>query len=78
MPTKFMAPTYIIQNVLEDDMHLAIQLRMEELVKLNENHSHARENMNHIQLLWKYHQDDKSKMKSFKEGKLVLWMPKTT
>jgi hypothetical protein len=51
MPTKFMAPTYIIQNVLEDDMHLAIQLRMEELVKLNENHSHARENMNHIQLL---------------------------
>ncbi len=33
--------------------------------------------MNHIQLLlWKYQQDDKGNMKSFKEGELVLWMPK--
>jgi len=46
---------------------------MEELVKLD-----AKENMNHIQLLWKYQQDDKGKMKSLKEGELVLWMPKAT
>jgi hypothetical protein len=50
---------------------------MEEFVKINENHWHVGENMNNIQLLWKYQQDDKGKMKSFKEGELVLWMPKT-
>jgi len=33
--------------------------------------------MNHIQLLRKYQQDDKGKMKSFKERELVLWMPKS-
>jgi len=49
---------------------------MEELVKLHENCWHARENMNHIKLLRKFQQDDKGKMKSFKEGELVLWMPK--
>jgi hypothetical protein len=32
--------------------------------------------MNHIQLLQKYQQDDNGNMKNFKEGKLVLWMPK--
>jgi hypothetical protein len=51
---------------------------MEELVKLDENNWHARENTNHIQLLQKYQQDDKSKMKHFNEGELVLWMLKTT
>ncbi len=49
---------------------------MEELVKLDENCWHAGENMNHIQLLREYQQDDKGKMKSFKERELVLWMPK--
>jgi hypothetical protein len=48
------------------------------VIKLNENHWHAKENMNHIQLLRKYQQDDKGKMKSFKKGELVLWMPKAT
>jgi hypothetical protein len=38
----------------------------------------ARENINHIQLLHKEQKDEKGKMKSFKEGKLVLWMLKTT
>jgi hypothetical protein len=55
MLAKFMAPTHIIQNVLEDDMYLVIWLKMEELVKLNENHSNVGENMNHIQLLGEYH-----------------------
>ncbi len=76
MLAEFMVPTHIIQNVLEDDIHLAIRIWMEELVKLHENCWHARENMNHIKLLRKYQQDDKGKMKSFKEGELVLWMPK--
>jgi hypothetical protein len=48
MPTKFMVPTHRIWNVPKDDIHLSIQVRMEELVKLNENHWHAKENMNHI------------------------------
>jgi len=39
---------------------------------------HVEENMNHIQLIQKYQQDDKGKMKSFKKGKLVLRMPKAT
>ncbi len=73
-----MVPIHKIQNVLEDDIQLAIQVRMEELVKLDENCWHVRENMNHIQLLQIYQQDDKGKMKIFKEGKLVLWMPKAT
>jgi hypothetical protein len=50
---------------------------MEELIKLDENRWHARENMNHIQLLQKYQQDDTGKMKFFKEGELVLWMLKS-
>jgi hypothetical protein len=78
MPTKFRVPIHKIQNVLEDDIQLAIQVRMEELVKLDENCWHVRENMNHIQLLQKYQQDDKGKIRSFKKGELVLWMPKAT
>jgi hypothetical protein len=38
----------------------------------------AGENINHIQLLCKEQRDEKGRMKSFKEGKLVLWMPKAT
>jgi hypothetical protein len=78
MSTKFRVPIHKIQNVPEDDIQLAIQVRMAELVKLDENYWHVRENMNHIQLLQKYQQDDKSKMKSFKEGELVLRMLKAT
>jgi hypothetical protein len=33
-----MVPIRKIRNILKDDIHLAIQVRMEELVKLNENH----------------------------------------
>jgi hypothetical protein len=78
MPTEFMIPTHKIWNVPKDNIHLAIQVRMEKLVKLDENHWHAGENMNHIQVLWKYQQDDKGKMKSLKEGELVLWMLQAT
>jgi hypothetical protein len=49
---------------------------MEELIKLDENPWHAIENMNHIQLLQKYQNNNKDGMKSFNEGELVLWMPK--
>ncbi len=38
----------------------------------------ARENINHIQQLHKDRWDDKRKMKSFEEGKLMLWMSKAT
>jgi hypothetical protein len=46
-----MVPTHKVQNILEDDIHLAIQVKMKEFVKLNENCWHAKENMNCIQLL---------------------------
>jgi hypothetical protein len=49
---------------------------MEELVKLDENCWHVRENVNHTQLLRKYQQDENDKMKNLKGGELVLWMPK--
>jgi hypothetical protein len=41
MPATFML-THKIQNVLEDDIQLAIWVRMEELVKLDENCWHAK------------------------------------
>jgi hypothetical protein len=47
-----------------------------ELVILYENCWHAKENMNQIQSLQKYQQDDKCKMKSLNKGDLVLWMLK--
>jgi hypothetical protein len=46
-----MVLTHIIRNVLKDDIHLAIQVKMDELVKSNENCWHAGKNMNHIKLL---------------------------
>jgi hypothetical protein len=32
MPVEFMVPTHKIQNKLKDDIHLAIRVKMEELV----------------------------------------------
>jgi hypothetical protein len=39
---------------------------------------HLKEFAPHIQLLCKEQRDGKRKMKSFKEGELILWMPKPT
>jgi len=49
---------------------------MGNLIKLDENRWQAKENINHIQQLWKEQHDNKGKMKSFHEGEWVLWMPK--
>lgn len=51
---------------------------MDDLVHLDEDCWHARKNMNHIRLLRKNQRGNKSKMKSFEKGELVLWLPKVT
>jgi hypothetical protein len=51
---------------------------MEDLFRLDETHWQTKGNINHIQLLHKEQRDEKGKMKSFLEGELVLWMPKST
>ncbi len=51
---------------------------MEHLFRLDETCWQVKENINHIQLLSKTQKDEKGKIKSFKEGELVLWMPKDT
>jgi hypothetical protein len=49
---------------------------MEDLLRLDETCWQVGENINHIQMLHKKQKDENGKIKSFKEGKLVLWMPK--
>jgi hypothetical protein len=51
---------------------------MDDLIHMDEDCWHAKKNKNHIQLLRKNQQGDKSKMKSFEEGDLVLWLRKVT
>jgi hypothetical protein len=45
---------------------------MEDLVRLDEEHWRADENINHIQLFRKENWDDKGKLKSIYEGDLIL------
>ncbi len=53
-------------------------MRTEDLIRLHEEHWHASENINHIQLLRKENWDEKRKFKNIYEDDLVLWMPKST
>ncbi len=77
-PVEFVIPTKKIHDLSQDDLDKAIQVKMENLCRLDGTCWQARENINHIHLLHKEQNDEKGKMKSFKEGKLVLWMLKTT
>jgi hypothetical protein len=51
---------------------------MEDLFILDEICSQVEKNINHIQLLCNEQRDEKGMIKKFKEGKLILWLPKAT
>jgi hypothetical protein len=72
MPTKIVVPTKRVNDSPREDLDKVIKVRMEDLIRLDEIRWQAEENINHIQLLRKEQNDEKGKMKSFKEGELVL------
>jgi hypothetical protein len=67
VPIEFVVPTKRICDLPQEDLNKVIQVRMEDLFKLDETHWQANENITHIQLLCKEQRDEKRKMKSFKE-----------
>jgi hypothetical protein len=77
MPTKFKVPTKRIRDIPSNDINYAIHVRMEDLIQLDEECWCVGENINHMKFLRKENWDGKGKIKSFDEGDLVLWMPKT-
>ncbi len=76
MLAKSAGLTKKVRDVSQEELNNTIWVRMEHLFKLGETCWQAGENINHIQLLRKKQRDEKGKIKSFKEGKLVLWMQK--
>jgi hypothetical protein len=75
---EFAIPIKRICNLPQEDLDKVIQVRMEDLFRLDEICWQTKDNSNHIQLLRKELRDEKRKMKRFKEGELVLWMFKAT
>jgi hypothetical protein len=53
MSIEFVVPTKKNCNLPEEDLNKAIQVRMEDLFKLDEIHWQVGENIDHIQLLHK-------------------------
>lgn len=78
MPTKFAIPTKRVHNLPQEELDKAIRVGMEDLFRLDKTRWQTGENIDHIQLFRKKQRDEKRRMKSFKEGKLILWMPKIT
>ncbi len=78
MPTKFIVSIKRIQNIPSSDINHAIHVRMEDWIQLDEECWCVSENINHMQFPRKENWDRKGKIKSFDEGDLMLWMPKTT
>jgi hypothetical protein len=78
MSTQFAIPTKRVCNLPQEDLNKVIQVRTEDLFRLNEIRKQAKENINHIQLLCKEQRDEKGKIFFFKEGELILWLPKAT
>jgi hypothetical protein len=67
-----MVLTKRIRDAPHHDIDKVIWVRMGDLNKLDEDCWKTKENNNHIQQLWGEQWNDKGKMKSFDEGKLVL------
>ncbi len=78
MLVEFVVPTKRICNLPQENLDKTIWVRMENLFRLDEIWWQVGENINHIQLLHKEQSDEKGKIIFFKEGGLVLWMPKST
>jgi hypothetical protein len=78
MPIEFVVPIKRVCDLPQEELNKVIWVKMEDLFRLDKTHWQAKENINHIQLLHKEQRDEKGKIKSFKEGKLVLWMFKAT
>jgi len=78
MLAKFVVPIKRVHNLLQEKLNKITKVRMEDLFKLDETHWQARKIIDHIQLLRKEQRDEKGRMTSFKEGELILWMPKVT
>jgi hypothetical protein len=72
MPAKFTILTKRIRDVPTKDLNQAIHVRMEHLIRLDEEHWCVGENINHIQLLQKENWNEKGKFKNICEGDLVL------
>jgi hypothetical protein len=53
MPAEFTIPTKRIRDVPTKDFNQAIHVRMEHLIRLDDEHWCVGENINHIQLLQK-------------------------
>jgi hypothetical protein len=49
---------------------------MEDLILLDEKRIIVGENIDYIQILRKHKRDDEKHLKKFKDGDLVLWLPK--
>jgi hypothetical protein len=78
MLVEFTIPIERIKDVPTEDLDQAIHVKMEHLIRLDEEHWCVGENINHIQLLQKENWNEKGKLKNICEGDLVLWMPKST
>jgi hypothetical protein len=78
MLAEFMVPTKIIRDVPTKDLNQTIHVRMEDLIRLDEECWCVGENINHIQLLQKENWDEKRKLKNIYDGDLILWLPKST
>jgi hypothetical protein len=77
MSIEFLVPTKRIQDVLHNDIDKAISVRMEDLIKLDEDRWQAKEK---ILATSNYYKRNNGMIKGryFEERKLVLWMPRVT
>ncbi len=67
MPVEFTVPTKRIRDVPTKDLNQAIHVKMEDLIRLDEECWHVDENINHIHLLQKENWDEKGKLKNICE-----------
>ncbi len=76
LPIKFIIPPN--QTLVEKDGSWmnALLVQMEVLVLLDGKRIIARENIDYIQILRKHKRDDEKHLNKFKDGNLVLWLPK--
>jgi hypothetical protein len=65
MQVEFVVPTKRFCNVPQEDLDKTIQVRMEDLFRLDEIHWQEEKNIKHIQLLHKKQKDEKKKDKKF-------------
>ncbi len=73
---EFSIPTFRIQRQLEEDLVVALLIKMEDLAQIDKLRWEASDNMDYIQILQKEQRDHGQKLKVFEKGNLVLWMPK--